>query len=113
MVAGARLWGDFSFVGAGGYGGGGFTGWPARPKFPKDLAAETNLRIVHVSRALREMGGRDLVACLNPAAKARGRLYGVTEAGTVLLKYLDDSSRRFVPPAARGVPYAGFVPKIR
>ncbi|TLZ52638.1 MAG: hypothetical protein E6K18_02510 [Methanobacteriota archaeon] len=113
MVADARLWEDFSFVAASSYRERVIHALAGKPKFPKDLAGETDLRIVHVSRALREMRGRGLVELLTPAAKARGRLYGVTASGAVLLKYLDDSSRRFVPPAARGLPYVGFVPKIR
>lgn len=108
-----HVWSDFSFVAASGYRERVLHALSQKPKFPRDVARETTLRITHVSRALREMGGRGLVECLNPEAKARGRIYGVTEAGVSLLTYFDRSSRRFVPASARGTPYLGFVPKIR
>jgi len=108
-----RVWSDFSFVASSGYRERVIHALARKPKFPKDVARETTLRITHVSRALREMGERGLVECLNPEAKARGRLYAVTEAGASLLAYFDSSSRRFVPASARGTPYLGFVPKIR
>ena len=107
------VWSDFSFVAASGYRERVLNALSRKPKFPKDVARETTLRITHVSRALREMGGRGLVECLNPEAKARGRIYGVTEVGASLLAYFDRSNRRFVPASARGSPYLGFVPKIR
>ena len=108
-----RLWEDFSFVAASGYRERVLHALSGNPKFPKDIGRETSLRITHVSRALREMSGRGLVACLNARAKARGRIYGATESGARLLEYFDRSSRRFVPAKARGQPYVGFVPKIR
>ncbi len=108
-----HVWSDFSFVAASGYRERVLHALSRKPKFPRDVARETTLRITHVSRALREMGGRGLVECLNPEAKARGRIYGVTEAGVSLLAYFDRSNRRFVPASARGTPYLGFVPKIR
>jgi len=113
MEPSGGVWSDFSFVAASGYRERVLNALSRKPKFPKDVARETTLRITHVSRALREMGGRGLVECLNPEAKARGRIYGVTEAGVTLLAYFDRSSRRFVPVSARGTPYVGFVPKIR
>ena len=108
-----RVWSDFSFVAASGYRERVLHALSQKPKFPSDVARETTLRISHVSRALREMGGRGLVQCLNPEAKARGRIYGVTEAGGSLLAYFDSSSRRFVPASARGTAHLGFVPKVR
>src|SRR5437870_12966546 len=113
MESGSPVWSDFSFVAASGYRERVLNALSRKPKFPKDVARETTLRITHVSRALREMGGRGLVECLNPEAKARGRIYGVTEVGASLLAYFDRSNRRFVPASARGTPYLGFVPKIR
>src|SRR2546427_1590703 len=107
------VWSDFSFVAASGYRERVMNALSRKPKFPKEGGRETRTRITHVSRALREMGGRGLVNCLNPEAKARGRIYGVTEAGASLLAYFDRSNRRFVPVSARGTPYVGFVPKIR
>ena len=112
-IVGDRLWEDFSFVAASGYRERVLHALSEKPKFPKDIGRETSLRITHVSRALREMSGRGLVACLNAQAKARGRIYGATETGARLIEYFDRSSQRFVPARARGQPYVGFVPKIR
>src|SRR5256885_15475918 len=79
---------------------------------PSQLAEETALRIVHVSRALRELSGRGLVECLTPDVKARGRLYGLTPDGAALLSELN-GSRRYVTPTVREAAKEGFVPKIR
>src|SRR5207249_7480000 len=73
------VWSDFSFVAASGYRERVLNALSRKPKFPKDVARETTLRITHVSRALREMGGRGLVECLKPEAKASRRLYGEAE----------------------------------
>lgn len=84
----------------------------AKPNLPKQLAEETNLRPVHVSRALRELDDRGLVECLTPSARGRGRVYALTKNGVALCTYLQTSSQRFSPfaPPAGGI---GFVPKIR
>src|SRR5207302_4455791 len=66
MESGSPVWSDFSFVAASGYLERVLNALSRKPKFPKDVARETTLRITHVSRALREMGGRGLVECLNP-----------------------------------------------
>lgn len=83
-----------------------------KPKLPKQLAQETKLRIVHVSRALREMRERDLVECLTPAAKSRGRLYDLTETGSTLLSYMKDSGKRFVLPSSLSGASSSFVRKV-
>src|SRR3989454_5953631 len=107
------VWSDFSFVAASGYRERVLNALSRKPKFPKDVPHKTTLRITHVSRALRRLGGNGPVNCRKPEAKARGRIYGVTEAGASLLAYFDRSNRRFVPVSARGTPYVGVVPKIR
>lgn len=113
MPEAGRVWEDFSYVASSSYRERVLHSLAQKPKFPSQLGEETDLRVVHVSRALREMGRRGLVQCLNPRVKARGRLYALTPDGATVLGYMDHSTERFVPTAAQGRPYAGFVPKIR
>ncbi len=113
MKSESRSWEDFSFVASSGYRERVLQALAGKPRFPSQLADETGLRLGHVSRALREMRTRGIVVCLNPEVKARGRLYGLTDSGSALLRFLGDSSRRFVPAATRNMPYIGFIPKVR
>ena len=107
-----HAWSDFSFVVSSGYRERVLTGLAPKPKVPRQLAEETDLRIVHVSRALRELSDRGLVECLTPEVKARGRLYGLTPDGAALLVELN-GSQRYVTPTVREAHPVGFVPKIR
>src|SRR5712691_2439809 len=112
----SQVWSDFSFVVSSGYREKVLVSLAPKPKLPMQLAEETNLRIVHVSRALRELSDRGLVACLTPDVKARGRLYGLTEIGAGLLGQMMVSLGRFSVPVApaKAKPAAEpFVPKIR
>lgn len=113
MPQAGRVWDDFSYVASSSYRERVLNSLAAKPKFPSQLGEETKLRIVHVSRALREMRKRGLVECLNPEVKARGRLYALTSDGATVLGYMGQSKERFVPAAHDGRPYTGFVPKIR
>ncbi len=106
------VWSDFSFVVSSGYREKVLTSLAKKPKLPRQLAEETDLRIVHVSRALRELSDRGLVECLTPEVKARGRLYGLTSDGASLLEEMSGSTR-YVPLSARLGLKAAFVPKIR
>lgn len=106
-----RVWSDFSFVVSSGYRERVLSSLAAKPKLPMRLAEETDLRIAHVSRALRELSERGLVVCLTPEVKARGRLYGLTEIGAALLSSMNESKGRY---AVATVPKQEvFVPKIR
>lgn len=107
-----RLWSDFSFVASSGYREKVMSGLASTPKLPGQLARETNLRLTHVSRALRELASRGLVECLTPAARGRGRLYALTKSGTNLVAYRQNSTQRFAP-FAKEQRTIGFVPKIR
>ncbi|HYM38643.1 MAG TPA: hypothetical protein VEY12_00665 [Thermoplasmata archaeon] len=113
MPQAGRVWDDFSYVASSSYRERVLNSLASKPKFPSQLGEETRLRIVHVSRALREMRKRGLVECLNPEVKARGRLYALTPDGATVLGYMGHSKERFVPAAPNGRPYTGFVPKIR
>src|SRR3989442_1121340 len=106
-----HAWSDFSFVVSSGYRERVLTGLAPKPKVPRQLAEETDLRIVHVSRALRELSDRGLVECLTPEVKARGRLYGLTPDGAALLGELNGSSR-YVTPTVRESHKEGVVPTI-
>ena len=107
-----RLWSDFSFVASSGYREKVLRSLAEQPKLPKQLALDTNYRIVHVSRALRELRERGLVVCLTPETKARGRVYGITASGSAIIAVFRTSSHRYVPPGG-GTATIGFVPKIR
>ncbi|TLZ72508.1 MAG: winged helix-turn-helix transcriptional regulator, partial [Methanobacteriota archaeon] len=91
MESRGHVWSDFSFVVSSGYRERVLTSLAPKPKVPRQLAGETDLRIGHVSRALRELSGRGLVECLTPEVRARGRLYGLTSDGAALLADLNGS----------------------
>src|SRR5439155_5692448 len=80
-----HAWSDFSFVVSSGYRERVLTGLAPKPKVPRQLAEETDLRIVHVSRALRELSDRGLVECLTPGGRRRGRRYGLPPDGRARL----------------------------
>jgi len=107
-----RLWSDFSYVASSTYREKVLGSLAQRPKLPKQLSQDTGLRIVHVSRALRELRDKGLVICLTPETKRRGRLYGITSGGSALVAYIRTSSHRYLP-GGESVPAIGFVPKIR
>ncbi len=108
-----HVWSDFSFVVSSGYRERVLSSLAPKPKLPMQLAEETDLRIAHVSRALRELSDRGLVACLTPDVKARGRLYGLTETGADLLAQMNESRGRYAVPATLAIGKSPFVPKIR
>jgi DNA-binding MarR family transcriptional regulator len=51
------------------------------PATPSQIANDEDIAITHVSRALRELGERDLVELLVPENRRKGRVYGITEKG--------------------------------
>lgn len=105
------LWSQFSYVASSRYRERVVLSMAAKPRLPHQIAEDTKLRIAHVSRALRELREQGLVECLSPGAKTRGRLYGLTAAGSHLVDYFRTSSARYVPQKA--AVSLGFVPKIR
>jgi hypothetical protein len=113
MVPPETLWSDFSFVVSSGYRERVLSALATRPRLPTQLATETRIRIFHVSRALRELSDRRLVACLTPELKARGRLYGLTAEGSDLLNQIIGPARYAVPAAGKSSAQSGFVPKVR
>lgn len=107
-----RLWTDFSYVVSSGYREKVLTALAPKPKLPTQVSDDTKLRVVHVSRALRELSERGLVECLTPEVKTRGRLYGLTGSGAALLKELRHSSH-YAVSATEGETTPHFVPKVR
>lgn len=51
------------------------------PATPSRIAADSNISIAHVSRALQELRDRGLVELLVPEDRRKGRIYGITESG--------------------------------
>ncbi|MCI4347862.1 MAG: MarR family winged helix-turn-helix transcriptional regulator [Thermoplasmata archaeon] len=113
MAPRERLWADFSFVVSSGYRERVLSALAEKPKLPTQLAHETRVRIFHVSRALRELASRRLVVCLTPELRGRGRLYGLTEEGSHLLKQILGPSRYPVASTAPSGAPPDFVPKVR
>ncbi len=58
------------------------------PKSPSALARRTGLHISNVSRALSELGSRDIVYCLTPELR-KGGMYGLTPEGAMRLQVGD------------------------
>jgi len=112
-VGRSRLWSEFSFVVSSGYRERTIRALATKPKLPNQVAKETGLRLVHVSRALKELRLRGLVECLTPEARARGRLYALTESGFMLVAYIEDSGARYRPAGSIPAATLGFVPKFR
>ncbi|WP_245634958.1 winged helix-turn-helix domain-containing protein [Methanobrevibacter cuticularis] len=56
-------------------------------KMPSEIAKETNIRINHVSKALKELKKEELVECMNEETK-KGRLYKTTEKGKEIIKVI-------------------------
>ncbi len=110
MAAPPRPWSDFSYVVSSGYREKVIQGLGDHPRLPSQLAEATDVRLVHVSRALRELADRGLVVCLTPETKARGRLYGLTDRGLALVAQLRAPSAYAVPTAESNT---AFVPKVR
>lgn len=57
----------------------------SKPQRPSQIAKALDLRLTHITRALRELKQRDLVKCLNPK-ETMGRYYQLTSKGENVLK---------------------------
>jgi len=60
------------------------------PKTPSAISKQTNIRIEHVTRAIRELEEKNLVKCLTPRSR-RGRLYEITKLGKETLNKIPKS----------------------
>ena len=56
-----------------------------REKIPTELSKELNIKISHISRALSELEGLELVECLNPELR-KGKIYSVTKKGREVVR---------------------------
>lgn len=57
-------------------------------KTPTILEKETNIKISHISRTLKELSNLGLVKCLTPDVK-RSKMYTITNLGKNILKNLN------------------------
>ena len=67
--------------------------WPLKLNFsktPSVISKQANIRIEHVTRAIRELEERNLVRCLTPKSR-RGRLYEITKLGKETLNKMPKS----------------------
>lgn len=65
----------------------------SKPQRPSQIAKTLDLRLTHITRALRELKQKSLIKCLNPK-EAIGRFYKLTSKGESILeeiKNLDKS----------------------
>ncbi len=62
------------------------------PATPSQIANDEDIAITHVSRALRELGERDLVELLVPENRRKGRVYGITEKGERIWKEMQSQN---------------------
>ncbi|MDR0912676.1 MAG: transcriptional regulator [Methanobrevibacter sp.] len=56
-------------------------------RYPSQIAKELDIRIQHVSTALKELKGKELVECINEDVKV-GRLYRTTNKGKQVIKLI-------------------------
>jgi len=67
----------------------------SKPQRPSEIAKKLDLRLTHVTRALRELKQKSLVNCLNPK-EVFGRFYELTPKGKSVLqeiKKIDNSKK--------------------
>lgn len=55
---------------------------------PHNIAENTNIKMPHVSRALRQLKEKGIVECLTPY-RSRGRIYKLTTKGVKIAKMLE------------------------
>lgn len=58
-----------------------------KPKTPKQISQQTNIKFSNVSDVLRALSDKGLVICLNPKDKT-GRLYELSKKGTEICREL-------------------------
>jgi len=58
------------------------------PRTPKQISKDTNLYLSHVSRVLRDLKKRQMVACLTPKLK-RGKVFALTDEGKEIAENIE------------------------
>ncbi|WP_092664639.1 winged helix-turn-helix domain-containing protein [Halorientalis persicus] len=74
-------WDDVSYVISSQYRIGAMERLAEGPTTPSRIAADLDLGIAHISRALQGLRERDLVELLVSEDRRKGRVYGITEKG--------------------------------
>lgn len=64
----------------------------SKPQRPSQIAKTLDLRLTHVTRALRELKQKNIVKCLNPK-ESFGRFYELTSKGENILKEVKNLSK--------------------
>lgn len=74
-------WDDVSYVISSRYRGTTLRRLAESPATPSRIAADTDLSVAHISRALQELRDHDLVELLVSEDRKKGRVYGITDHG--------------------------------
>ncbi len=56
-----------------------------KPKIPTALQKEINIKLSHISRALKELMDDNLIICLTPQLR-KNKFYSITKLGKSILK---------------------------
>ncbi|WP_254273272.1 ArsR family transcriptional regulator [Haloarcula marina] len=75
------MWDDVSYVISSEYRIATLRRLATGPATPSKIAADTDIAIAHISRALQELREHDLVELLVSEQRRKGRVYGPTEVG--------------------------------
>jgi len=78
------IWGVTAFIVRSGYRKKVFLEL-SKPQRPSQIAKSLDLRLTHITRALRELKQKKLVECLNPN-ETMGRFYRLTTKGKNILQ---------------------------
>ena len=57
-------------------------------KTPTQLANDSNIRVNHISKVLKELKDHEVVVCINEE-KRKNRIYRLTNVGHEIVDYLD------------------------
>lgn len=82
----ADEWDDVSYVISSQYRVATLERLQSGPATPSLIAADTDLSIAHVSRALQELQEEGLVTLLVSENRRKGRVYGLTEDGEPVIE---------------------------
>lgn len=83
-------WDDISFVISSRYRVASLRRLADGPATPSQIAADEDVGIAHVSRALQALRDRELVELLVSDHRKKGRVYGLTDAGEATWKTIED-----------------------
>jgi DNA-binding MarR family transcriptional regulator len=86
----AGEWDDASFVISSTYREDVLTRLAASPATPSQIAADRNMAIAHVSRAVGELRERSLVELLVPEERRKGWIYGLTDRSSDISTLIEE-----------------------